>query len=80
MGALEIIKKTDSNTGHWSGFVKHLDRTVYKSDLPFYPGYVTDDSSEEEAPKPSPVKKPALTSEPNTSLGKMLGGLKVDEN
>ena len=84
MGALDVIKKTDSNTGNWSGFVKHLDRIVYKSDLPFYPEYITEESYEEERPEPkfqpqAPVKKSQPSAEPKTSLGKMLGGLKLDE-
>src|SRR5665647_2040778 len=86
MGAFDIIRKTDSATGHWSGFVKHLDRIVYKSDLPFYPDYIKDDEVEEERPtqtstptkrehQPSPaaLTKNKTAPEPKTSLGKMLG-------
>lgn len=91
MGSLEIVKKTDSATGHWSGFVKHLDRIVYKSELPFYPEYVQDDHhddhghghhqthrSSHHSQTPPPQKHKAAP-EPKTSLGKMLGGFKVDE-
>lgn len=75
MGTLEIIKKTDSTVGHWSGFVKHLDRIIYKSELPFYPDYVQD--THEETPV---VHKPkSVTQEPKTSMAKMLGGLKIEE-
>ena len=77
MGSFEMIKKSDSATGHWSGFVKHLDRIIYKTDLPFYPDYIKD---EEAAPVAHEVPvKPRTGSEPKTSLGKMLSGLKVDE-
>lgn len=87
MGSLEIVKKTDSATGHWSGFVKHLDRIVYKSELPFYPEYIKDEDVEHEKPthyqpnhqpthKPNPSSK---NTEPKTSLGKMLGGFKPNE-
>lgn len=31
----EVIKK-DNMTGHWTGFVKHLDRIVFKDALPSY--------------------------------------------
>jgi 3'-5' exoribonuclease len=75
MGTMEIIKKTDSNTGHWSGFIKHLDRIVYKSELPFYPEYIQDESGTEEVKKSS---RPQVA-EPKTSLGKMLGSFKVEE-
>lgn len=83
MGSMEIIKKTDSQTGHWSGFVKHLDRIVYKSELPFYPEYVADDSPEE---KPHTSSHPqgnhkasSNRAEPKTSLGKMLANVKVED-
>lgn len=83
MGTMEMIKKTDSQTGHWSGFVKHLDRIVYKTDLPYYPEYVHDEEPQheekrEQKPAPqTPVKKGAP--EPKTSMAKMLGGLKIEE-
>lgn len=82
MGSLEIIRKTDSSTGNWSGFVKHLDRIVYKSELPFYPEYINEEDEihheEKRLDKPQlPSKKQVL--EPKTSLSKMLGGFKVEE-
>lgn len=73
MGSLDLIKKTDSSTGNWSSFIKHLDRIVYKSELPFYPQYV----EEEEKPKAS--SRPKNETQPTTSLGKMLSGFKIDE-
>lgn len=87
MGTFDIIKKTDSTTGHWSGYVKHIDRMVYKSDLPFYPEYVPDEEGHEHhhrEQKPAPPKKSfnqpvRAAPEPKTSLGKMLGSFKVDE-
>jgi 3'-5' exoribonuclease len=82
MGSLEIIRKSDSTTGHWSGFVKHLDRIIYKSELPFYPEYITEEELEEKpagkvVQPPKAEKKPAV--EPKTSLGKMLGNFKVED-
>lgn len=74
MASMEQIKKTDSTTGHWSGYVKHLDRIVYKSELPFYPEYIQDEETEQES-KPHPKQQ----SEPKTSLGKMLGNIKINE-
>lgn len=83
MGSLEIVKKTDSQTGHWSGFVKHLDRIVYKSELPFYPEYVADDLPEEKPntfshPQGRP-KRDDHHAEPKTSLSKMLGAIKIED-
>ncbi len=82
MGTFDLIKKTDSSTGNWSGFVKHLDRIVYKSDLPFYPEYVPDFTEERSAPAPTPAPhsvKKTQGSEPKTNLSKMLDGFKVDK-
>lgn len=86
MGTMEQIRKTDSTTGHWSGFVKHLDRIVYKSDLPFYPEYIQDDEHDERPSHHEPRKqenhRPAPkreAPEPKTSLGKMLGNIKIEE-
>ncbi|WP_408097856.1 3'-5' exoribonuclease YhaM family protein [Peredibacter sp. HCB2-198] len=85
MGSFDIIRKTDSATGHWSGYVKHLDRIVYKSELPFYPEYIQEEEHhhEERHERPEPKReapKPQRGQpEPKTSLGKMLGGFKVEE-
>lgn len=76
MGTMEIIKKTDSATGHWSGYVKHLDRIVYKSELPFYSEYIQDEEEHHE-PERKVVKPKAP--EPKTSMAKMLSGLKVED-
>ncbi len=43
MSSFEQVKKADSSTGNWSGFVKHLDRIVYKNELPTYPHYLTEE-------------------------------------
>ena len=78
MGSFDIVKKTDSAVGHWSGFVKHLDRIIYKSELPFYPEYIRD----EELPLPHSeprVHKEKVSIEPKTSMGKMLSGFKVED-
>lgn len=80
MNSLEMVKRLDSSTGHWSGFVKHLDRVVYKADLPFYDSYQEETESapqvKREEKRPTPVKP---TTEPKTSLGKMLTGFKIEE-
>lgn len=77
MGSFEMVRKTDSTTGHWSSFVKHLDRIVYKSDLPFYPEYIQEEDQvhHEERKEPKKVQH----AEPKTSLSKMLGNFKIEE-
>lgn len=67
MASLDIVKKNDQTTGHWSGFVKHLDRIIYKAELPFYPEYVQEEERRHQE------------SSPKTSMGKMLSGFKVGE-
>jgi len=77
MGSFEMIRKTDSTTGHWSSFVKHLDRIVYKSELPFYPEYIQDEEPAQYEERKESRKVQAA--EPKTSLGKMLGNFKIEE-
>ena len=36
MNAFATIKRTDSQGAEWSGYVKHLDRMVYKAPLPHF--------------------------------------------
>ena len=82
MGTMEMIKKTDNTTGHWSGYVKHLDRIVYKADLPFYPDYIVEEEEEKREHRERPIAPPAKgknAPEPKTSMAKMLSGLKVEE-
>ncbi len=78
MSSLEQVKKSDSSVTHWSGFVKHLDRIVFKSDLPSFTKYLVDDS---------PIVKPPVSNSPsikdsstkNTTLGSLLKDFKVSE-
>jgi 3'-5' exoribonuclease len=78
MGALEMIRKTDSTTGHWSGFIKHLDRIIYKSELPFYPEYIQEDDPGDIKKNDFP-KNSKIPLEPKTNLGKMLGNIKLEK-
>ena len=75
MSSLEQVKKTDSSVNHWSGFVKHLDRIVYKSELPSFTKYLT------EEPLSTSTKNPKLkeSSQKNTAFGSLLKDFKVEE-
>ncbi len=85
MSSLEQIKKNDSNTGHWSGFVKHLDRIVYKSELPSFKKHI--DGQEKVSSTPTPAQPAAPASpiagkapkELKQSLGNLLKDFKVEE-
>lgn len=79
MSSLEQVKKSDNNTGHWSGFVKHLDRIVYKQELPSFTKYIDEDSNSGHSPVSPTPKKAAEKSTPNTAMGNLLKGFKVEE-
>lgn len=71
MNAFEAIKKNDKQSGHWSTYVRHLDRIIFKDELPFYPEQVADK-------KPYSNKKTAQKSnDPKTSMESLLKGFKV---
>lgn len=87
MHTFETIKRTDNNMGHWSAFVKHLDRIVFKDELPFYPEYIDEGegrSNTAEEAKPSTAKNekraPRGNKELKQNLGAMLKDFKVDGN
>lgn len=73
MASFECVKKTDKLTGHWSGFVKHLDRIIYKAELPTHKEYLKDDDKKSEKPQNERVSK-----NPSGELKQNLGGLLKD--
>lgn len=75
MHTFETIKRTDQNTGHWSNFVKHLDRIVFKDELPFYPEYLSEEESPKSTPKTS-KKKPVHQQELTHNMASALKGFK----
>jgi 3'-5' exoribonuclease len=85
MNSMEMVKRTDNQTGHWSGFVKHLDRIVYKADLPTYSEMIEtheEKKSEEKKnddKKSEPTKKRVESVPLKQNLGKMLEGLKIQK-
>lgn len=40
LNSFEMIKRGDTGASAWSGFVKHLDRMIYKPALPLYTEYI----------------------------------------
>jgi 3'-5' exoribonuclease len=79
MHAFETIKRTDQNTGHWSGFIKHLDRIIYKSELPFYPEYLASKESSAKRPAAKNSSKPKRNQEVKQNLGNLLKDFKVED-
>ncbi len=83
MHTFETIMRTDNNTGHWSGYIKHLDRIVYKDELPFYPEYIEEGSK----PAKNHTSKKSKEAKPKTkvsekdikgSMADALKGFKLD--
>lgn len=51
MHSFETVKRSDNNIGHWSNYVKHLDRIVFKGELPVYTDYLEDVSKRKKSPQ-----------------------------
>lgn len=75
MASFEQVKKSDKQIGHWSQFVKHLDRIVYKKDLPSYTSYVDLDKNSKKENNP---KKSKEGGELKQNLGSLLKDFKVE--
>lgn len=76
MNSMEMVKKSDNNQGAWSGYVKHLDRVVYKEPLPFYSEY---QDMEKVAPVPKKSQQDRTKGELKQNLGELLKGFKAGE-
>ena len=50
MHSFETVKKNDNNTGHWSSYIRHLDRIVFKAELPSFKKPVSSKPKKEKAP------------------------------
>ncbi len=73
MNTIETIKQNDTLDGNWSNYIRHLDRIIYKPDLPKYSEYVTESS------EPPKVKtKPAGNKPIKTNMGSLLKDFKVE--
>ena len=79
MSSFEQVKKADSSTNHWSGFVKHLNRIVYKNHLPSFTEYLLDENHTEKEKMPK-VHSPIQGSNKKTALGNLLKDFKLDES
>lgn len=75
MSSLEQVKNSDSNTGHWSGFVKHLDRIIYKNQLPSFTDYLIDETTSEK----EKLVKYKDSDKKKTALGNLLKDFKLEE-
>jgi len=72
MHSFKTVIQNDNNTGHWTNYIKHLDRIVYKEDLPFYSEYINNGSKPKHESKKSPSSK-----ELKGSMADALKGFKI---
>lgn len=82
MHSFETIKRADNNQGHWTNYVKHLDRIIFKDELPFYPEYIEEGSKpvKVKTAESKPKNKPRVhEKELKTNLGDALKGFKLKE-
>ncbi len=82
MHSFETVKRNDNNTGRWSGFVKHLDRIIYKDELPSYTDYTEGEersSSPRSQAQGRPKKQKRHEKEVKQNLGSLLKDFKVDK-
>ena len=71
MHTVEAVKKTDTNSVNWFGFVIHLYRIIFKDSLPFYSEFINNHDSK---PKQNKIAKPR---ELKQNLGKLLSDFKI---
>jgi 3'-5' exoribonuclease len=73
MGSIEAIKRVDAQNGHWSSYIEHLDRMIYKKDLPGHTEFLSLDEDAAvgvEAPKKRASEK--KSGELKQNLGDLL--------
>lgn len=78
MHSFETVKRNDNNSGHWTGFVKHLDRIIFKDELPTYTEFISNDGGEIEKEKTDKPKSKKIESKPTKgALADALKDFKV---
>ena len=78
MNALEMIKDTDQYSGRWSGYVKHLDRVVFKDELPYYTDY-RPEQEQNERPGRSQKKPEKKDRKLTHNMSEMLKDFQTDD-
>jgi 3'-5' exoribonuclease len=69
MNSMSEVKRIDSTPGRWTGFVKHLDRIIYKDELPTFEHYIEAGAVAEKVEikaEKSEIKKNNSGSKPNS--------------
>lgn len=75
MNSFEAAKQADRQIGHWTAFVKHLDRMIYKDPLPLFQDYVKENrgnTEKEKVQEPShEIKKSEAHAKPKEKAGEL---------
>ncbi|MCB9060018.1 MAG: HD domain-containing protein [Halobacteriovoraceae bacterium] len=77
MNSMEQVKRTDNLQGPWSNFIKHLDRTVFKSELPLYTQKVSPTQKDNSTLEKD--KKKSNNSDLTYTLADKLAGFKIED-
>lgn len=81
MSSMDSAIASDKTPGKWTGFVKHMDRIIYKEPLPSFKDYREAPEKEEgnESTRPKTPKKSKGPSkvDPKQNLGELLKDFKV---
>jgi 3'-5' exoribonuclease len=72
MSSMDQVKKNDNSTGYWSGMIKHLDRVVYKNELPSFTSF------ESSTTETSSNETKTVAKDMKLTLGSKLKDFKVD--
>jgi 3'-5' exoribonuclease len=73
MSSMDQVKKQDNSTSNWSSMIKHLDRVVYKNELPSHTIHITEADLAEKAA----IKKQNPPGELKQTLADKLKDFKV---
>lgn len=78
MNSFKTVISNDMNCGHWSNYVKHLDRVIFKGELPTHTEYLTDDIHIEVKKTRIPDKKhQEMANKPK--MASLLKNFKIEE-
>jgi 3'-5' exoribonuclease len=77
MHSFETVIKNDQAPGNWTGFVRHLDRIIYKEELPFYPEYIEGKAAADTKRNSKPKTK-HYDREVKQNLGSLFKDIKID--
>ncbi len=73
MGSFDSVIMNDQNSGHWSGYVKHLDRVVFTADLPLY----TEEIKDSEVANTKSLSRKERNPELKQNLGDLLSNIEI---